>query len=107
MEKEQSIHRHIADAINGLVVTNSDSDNPDDVINFDPISTKGKAIITKKRAALRRRATRLRAKLIAEQNFLGRKKSKRQSKILEECPDIGKTIEKFVSERNNVLKLLN
>ena len=37
---------------------------------------------------------------MAEQHFLGRKKSKRQSKILEECPDIGKTIEKVVSERN-------
>ena len=57
-------------------------------------------IISKKRAALRQRARRLRAKLIVEHDFLGRRKSKRKSKILEECPDIGKSIEKFVSERN-------
>lgn len=43
---------------------------------------------------------RLRAKKIAEQRFLLKIKSKRVSKILTECPDIGKVIEDFVSASN-------
>ena len=38
--------------------------------------------------------------MIAECGLVSRKKSKRVSKVLEQCPDIGKVIESFVQERN-------
>ena len=37
---------------------------------------------------------RFQAKIIAEENFLARKVSKKVSRILKECPDIGTVIEK-------------
>ena len=40
------------------------------------------------------------AKTIAENCFLSRKISKRTSKILKECPDVGKVIEAYVQDRN-------
>ena len=54
----------------------------------------------KKRAAIKRKARRLWAKMIAEKHFLSNKNSKRVSRILQECPDIGKRIESFVQDRN-------
>ena len=45
-------------------------------------------------------ARRLKAKAIVEQRFLSRKSSRRVSKILRDCPDLGKSIEEFVSSRN-------
>ena len=42
----------------------------------------------------------MRAKTIAEQRFLSKKKSGSCSKILTECKDIGKVIEDFVSGHN-------
>ena len=42
----------------------------------------------------------MRAKAIAEQRFLSKRTSKRISKILAECNNIGKVIEDFVSENN-------
>jgi len=39
-------------------------------------------------------------KAVAEKRFLSRKTSKKGSKILKQCPDIGKTIETYVQDRN-------
>ena len=36
------MYRRVEDAINGFVVTDSESDNPDDFITFYPSTTKGK-----------------------------------------------------------------
>ena len=55
----------------------------------------------RKREQIRRRARYCRAKAIANKRFiLARKVSKWTSKILSDCPDIGKVIECYVQERN-------
>ena len=57
-------------------------------------------MIAKRRKAIQRRTRHLRAKAVAEQRFLSKKSSTRISRILSQCPDIGKVIESFVSEHN-------
>lgn len=57
-------------------------------------------MIAKRRKAIQRRTRRLRAKAVAEQRFLSKKSSTQISRILSQCPDIGKVIESFVSEHN-------
>ncbi len=76
--------------------------NPDAYIGLeDPLrSEAGRQLVCKRRAAIQHRARRFREKLVAQQRYLARKQSKRMSKIMNECPDIGKTIETFVEERN-------
>ena len=54
----------------------------------------------KRRKAIRRRARYTKSKTIAEQNFLGRKTSSSVRGIVKDFPEIGKTIEEFVQERN-------
>lgn len=98
-EAEQYPQQRIQNAINGDVVTDSESDDPDCYIRFDPKSEQGKIVILKKRAAIKR-ARRLRAKMIAEKRFLCNKTSKRVSKLLQDCPDIGKEIETYVQDCN-------
>ena len=91
----------IARAINGEVVTDSESDNPEDYVHLqDPLSEEGRALVKKRRTAIQRRIRRMKAKAIAEQRFLTRKTPKRFSKVLLECPDVGKTIEDFVIAGN-------
>ena len=93
----------IARAINGEVVTDSESDNPEDYVHLqDPLSEEGRVLVKKRRTAIQRRIRRMKAKAIAEQRFLTRKTPKRSkvSKVLLECPDVGKTIEDFVIAGN-------
>ena len=56
--------------------------------------------IRKKRIAIKRRARRLKVKLIAETRFLRRKIGKKTNQIIQTCPDIGSVIENFVTEHN-------
>ena len=82
-------------------MSDSESDDPSDYINLhNPLSEKGKKCIKSRRAAIRRRNRRVQAKAIAQQGYLSRKVSKRVSKILKECPNLGETIEDFVKSRN-------
>ena len=88
----------IARAVNGEIVTDSEADvSPEDLVGLHVASEKGKLVIQKQRAAIRLRARRLKVRMIAEERFLARKVSKRVSKVQQEHPDIGKTIEDFVS----------
>lgn len=90
-----------ARSLNGEIVSDSQSDNPECYVGItDPLSDKAKYLIVKKCTAIRRRAKRRKKKAIAERRFLSRKISKRVSKILRDCPNIGETIETFVQERN-------
>ena len=57
-------------------------------------------MVQRRLAAVKRRARRNRAKLITEQNFLGRKRTKKTRSVLQQFPDIGKEIERFVEERS-------
>ena len=87
-------------ALNGDIVTDSESDDAEDYANIHSLASEhAKRIITKKRKSLLRRARRLKAKHIAEQNFLCRK-SKHMKSVVDRFPDIGQSIESFVSESN-------
>ena len=99
--KHASYDERIANLVNGEVDTDSESDNPEEYIGIsDLVSENGKQLIMKRRAAIRRHAQKMHAKVIAEQNFLSRRVSKQVSHILEECPDIGKVVEKYVKDHN-------
>ena len=88
-------------AINGEIVTESESDDPEVYVTLkNPLSTVGRQLLVQKRTSIRRRARRKTAKAIAEQHFLSHKVPRRVSRILQECPDIGKTIENFVEEHS-------
>ena len=89
----------IARAVNGEIVSESESDCPEAYVGVsDPLSCAGKELIAKKRTMIQRRARRRREKAIADQHFLSRKVSKRANGILQKFPNIGETIEHFVQE---------
>ena len=89
----------IARAVNGEIVTESEADvSPEELVGLNDIaSEKGKLLVQKQKAAVKSRARRLKMRMIAEERFLARKVTKCTSKVQQECPDIGKTIEDFVS----------
>ena len=87
----------------GNIVSESDESSTDvnrqslDEIN-SPYDAHALALIKKRRAAIRRKATRDTRRRIAEQRLMKRRKSKKVSRILQDCPDIGKAIEEFVQK---------
>ena len=90
-----------ARALNGCIVTEPESDDPELIARLhDPLCESGQLLIAKRRKAIQRRTRHLRAKAVAERRFLSKKSSTRISRILSQCPDIGKVIESFVSEHN-------
>ena len=96
LSSKSSYEERIARSINGEVVSESESDKPEQYVGIkDVMSQREKAIVKK-----RRRARRERARALAERRFLSRKVSKRTSKIIRDCPDIGEKIELFVQEHN-------
>lgn len=90
-----------ANALNGLIVTDSESEDPDHYVgSCDLADPKTQAFILKKRQTLRRHARYLRSKQIAERNFLARNVSHKVRGILKDFPEIGLEIEHFVQEAN-------
>ena len=87
-----------ARAINGEIV--SDSETKCFVGVSEVSSEEGKALVKKRRMAIRRKAVKLCTKAIAEQAFLSGKVTKRTSKLLQNCPTIGAEIESFVQDNN-------
>ena len=80
----------IARSINGEIVSESESDDPDQYVGITSItSAAGRELIRKKRVSIKTRH---------EKRLLARKLSKRTSKVLRDCPNIGKTIESFVED---------
>ena len=63
-------------------------------------SDRVKKLIAKRCQSIRRHKHYLKAKTIAERNFLANKSSKRTSTIVSMFPDIGTVIEDFVKENN-------
>ena len=63
----------------------------------DPLQKEAQSAIIQKIRNLRLGAKRKAAKKIAEERFLRRRRGKNVSKILKECPDIGQTIENYVT----------
>ena len=66
----------------------------------DPLNESGRLMISKRQKAIRRHTRHLRAKALAEQRFLSKKRSGSSSKILTECKDVGKVVEEYVSNHN-------
>lgn len=85
-----------AESLNGNIVSESESDNPDNYITSD----RARSVLKKKIESIRRKCRRDRAKLVAQKRFLQRKQSKKVRGILATFPDIGKTIEEYVQERS-------
>lgn len=63
-------------------------------------SERAKEIIAKKRKSLSRMVSRIKAKYIAEKKFLSRQMSKQVKSVVDRFPDIGQSIEAFVSDSN-------
>ena len=90
-----------ARVLNGFVVTESESDDPQLIANLrNPLYESGRLLISKRQKLNQRKMRRLRVKAIAGQRFLSKRTSKRISKILAECNNIGKVIEDFVFEHS-------
>lgn len=91
----------IADLLSGDIVSDSESDNPEDYVGITSLASENvKKIVARKRKALKRKVQRLKNKRIAESNFLSHKRSKQITSVVEKFPDIGETIESFVSDAN-------
>ena len=94
-EEQHSYNREkIAQMLNGDIVTDSESDNPDLYHNDKELAIK------KKVESLKRSARRRKAKRIAGRKFLTQSYSKRANSILEKYPDIGQSIEEYVQSCN-------
>ena len=89
-----------AEALNGMIVTDSENEDPDQFLQLDLSSVHVHDIVARKVKVIRRRARYLKAKQLAEINFLRRKTSQSVRGILKDHPDIGEVMEKFVNERN-------
>ena len=88
--------------LNGDVVSDSESDSATEYIDLRSLSdNRTRRILSKKRRALARRVRRQKSKAIAGRNFLSRKKSRSVQSVEIKFPDIGKSIEDYVSERND------
>ena len=99
IEARQLVNRQ-AEALNGMIVTDSENEDPDEYLQLDLASEHAQEIIERKRKSICRRARYLKAKHLAERNFLGRKVSRSVKGISKDHPDIGEVMEKFVEERN-------
>lgn len=62
-----------------------------------PMDERGKLLIKKRRAAIRRNSVREIKKRLAEKRLLERR-SKKVGKIISECPGVGEAIEDFVKQ---------
>ena len=74
------------------VVSESDSSENEMLQDVDLIGERAKAFLHKKRAALKRKGIREAKRRIAERRFQKRHRSKRVSKLLRDCPDVGQRI---------------
>lgn len=62
--------------------------------------TSCKTVMEKEVRLMRRRMKRKAARKVAEMRLLGKKKGKHVSKILQDCPDIGQSIEEFIQDNH-------
>lgn len=90
----------ISRALNGEVVTHSESDDPDVYLYTTQDSKLYDAVIDKKVSKIKQQVLRQQAKCIEKRHFLGKCKSKELSSIPKQYPDIGNTIEKYVQSCN-------
>lgn len=90
---------NVVELVNGNIITDSESDDPEKWLLAAVSKEEKIEMITKQRATLKRKMQRERAKCIASKKFLSRKVSSKVRGLVSKFPNIGKDIEKFVSER--------
>lgn len=96
-KRTESLNNDLQD---GMIVSESDCSDQE-IWNqgvSDILGEHGRQLIKKRRAAINRKAVREAKRKLMEQRFLKRRKSKRVSRILTQCPNIGKEIEDFVKD---------
>ena len=91
-----------ARALNGEIVTDTESDDPDTYLTASTVKELDvdNSVISKKVTAIKRQVKRQRAKYIEKQHFLSRRKSKALKNIAVKFPHIGTEIEKYVESCN-------
>ena len=82
-----------------MIVMDSENEDPDQFLQLDLSSECAHDIVARKVKVIRHRARYLKAKRLAEMNFLRQKMSQSVRGILKDHPDIGEVMEKFVNER--------
>ena len=96
LRKSEQDRQHDTEARN-VVFESDDSISDGDISAIQsPFEAHAQVLIKKKRESLCRKAIRNAKRPIPEERLLKRCRSKKVSKVLRECPDIGKTIEDFV-----------
>ena len=97
LERER---RRVMEEENSDIESDPESDNPDDWVDIDDISSKqAKEMVAKHWKILKRRARIHAAKAIAQAGFLKRKITKRVARVIEKYSNIAKDIEEFVREQ--------
>lgn len=89
-----------ADALNGLVVSDSDVEGFEQYTGELNVIERLRETVARRRKSICRRARYLQSKLLAERNYLGRRRSKAVKGIVKQFPDIGSVIETFIQDRN-------
>ena len=88
------------DALNGIIVPDAMEINAEDLLALSKVNSKEvQDIVMKRRKSIKRHAQYLKANKVFECNFLSKKTSTHPS-IVNQCPDIDDTIEKFVEEHS-------
>ena len=88
-----------ANALNGFIVTDSESEDPDQYLDLHSIaSEKAQSLIAAKKKRLYRQTRYLKSKKLAEKHFLSRRVSRTVKGILKDYPDIEKEIETFIQD---------
>ena len=94
--------RENTESDNCVVEIKSDSDSSEAEIWAmgvnSPLDDRGRLLIKKRRAAIKRNSVRQIKKRLAEKRLMKRRRSKRVGTILSECPGIGAEIEDFVKQ---------
>lgn len=104
VSNDMTVEDRTARSINGEVVTESETESESesipatDKLTISSSSCSQLALVIKKLASVKRRARRLKAKVLAERRLLSRKMSKRTSKIVNDFPNIGEVIEEYVKD---------
>ena len=92
-----STDNQIDTSCNKLQTSSFKNQSEEDISTIEsPFEARAKVLIKKSRESLRRKVTRNAKRKIAEERLLKRSRSRKVSKVLQECPDIGKAIEDFV-----------
>ena len=96
LRKYEEDRQHEIEIRNNVSESDESNSEEDTSTIESAFEARAKVLIKKKRESLRTKATRNAKRKIAEERLLKRSRSRKVSKVLQECPGIGKAIEDFV-----------